>query len=110
LTTNTLLYRVPELLRHRGFDNAAQAAQVLHVERRAITEDEIRKLTALERIEIHAAMLIVSEGVISLHDELAGVDVGLVARLLKDSMNALDFIALEPLIVSMQPRTDQCLQ
>lgn len=50
VTTRVLLSRVAELLRFRGFDQAALVAQVMCAEQRAFSQDEARKLSQPERI------------------------------------------------------------
>ena len=102
VTTKTLLYRIPELLRHRGFDRAALLTQILHIEGRPITTEDLRKLSVTERVEIHAALAYVGKVLLDLQDELTAVDVPLVLKLLEDSIDACDDVALSPPIASLQ--------
>lgn len=103
VTTKVLLYRIPELLRHRGFDRAALVVQILHAESRAIAADDLRKLTVTERIEIHAALLVVGRELLELQNELSSVDIPHALRLIEGSVDACDDVALAPLIASLQP-------
>ena len=103
VTTKVLLYRIPELLRHQGFDRAALLTQILHVEKRAIFPDELRKLTVTERAAIHAALAYVGKVLLDLQDELTAVDVPHALKLIEDSINACDDVALAPLIATLQP-------
>ena len=105
VTTKVLLYRVAEILRSRGFNNAALVAQALFAELRPLTESECRKLTPAERIETHAAVLFVEVGLHSNCNELPTVDVPLVARVLAHTANTLDFLAVEQLIPAMPQAT-----
>ena len=102
VTTKVLLYRIPELLRHRGFDRAALCTQILHTERRAITTEELRKLTETERVEIHAALAIVGGTLLALQNELPAVDIPHALKLIEDSIDCCDDFALAPLIASLQ--------
>lgn len=106
LDTKTLLYRIPELLRHRGFDRAALTTQILHTERRSITADDLRRLARTERVEIHAALAIVGGTMLQMQDELPHVDIPEAMRLIRDSIRACDDVAVTPLIAAMQPPTD----
>ena len=103
VTTKTLLYRIPELLRHRGFDRAALLTQILHIEGRPITTEELRKLSFTERIEIHAALAYVGKGLLELQNELTAVDVPHALKLIEDSIDCCDAVALAPLIATLQP-------
>lgn len=105
VTTKTLLYRIPELLRHRGFDRAALLTQILHAEGRAISAAELRKLTGAERVEIHAALAVVGKMLLELQDELSAVDIPRAIKLIEDSIDACDEVALGPLVAAMQPPT-----
>ena len=103
VTTKVLLYRIPELLRHRGFDRAALCTQILHTEGRAITTEELRKLTVLERVQIHAALAVVGGLLLSMQNELPRVDIPHALKLIEDSINSCDDVALAPLIATLQP-------
>ena len=108
VTTKILLARIPELLRHQGFDRAALAAQVLHVEGRAISPDELRKLTVTERAAIHAALAYVGKGLLELQNELTAVDIPHALKLIEGSINSCDDVALAPLIATLQPHLVAC--
>ena len=103
VSTRTLLYRIPELLRHQGFDRAALLTQILHIEGRPITTEELRKLTVLERVQIHAALAYVGKVLLDLQDELTAVDVPHALRLIEASIDCCDDVALAPLIATLQP-------
>ena len=103
VTTKVLLYRIPELLRHRGFDRAALCTQILHTEGRAITTEALRKLSVTERVEIHAVLAIIGGTMLRMQNELTAVDIPLVLKLLEDSIDACDDVALAPLIATLQP-------
>lgn len=109
VTTKLVLYRIPELLRHRGFDRAALCTQVLHAEKRAISAADLAKLTATERVEVHAALVFVGGTILQMQNELPDVDIPHVLKLIENSIDACDTIALAPLIASMQPAPD-CVQ
>ena len=102
LDTRTLLYRIPELLRHRGFDRAALCTQILHAEKRAITADDLRRLTVTERVEIHAALALIGGTMLELQTALPQVDIPQAMKLIEDSIVACDDVALAPLIASLQ--------
>ena len=103
VTTKVLLSRIPELLRHRGFDRAALCTQILHVEKRAITTEELRKLTVLERVQIHAVLAIIGGTMLEMQNELPQVDIPEAMRLIEASIHACDDVALAPLIATLQP-------
>ena len=103
LDTKTLLYRIPELLRHRGFDRAALCTQILHTEGRAISADDLRKLTVTERVEIHAVLAIIGGTMLEMQNELPQVDIPEAMRLIEASIHACDDVALAPLIATLQP-------
>ena len=100
VSTKVLLSRIPELLRHRGFDRAALCTQILHTEGRAISADDLRKLTVTERVQIHAALAYVGRGLLDLQNELTAVDVPHALKLIEDSINCCDDTAL---IATLQP-------
>ena len=106
VTTKVLLYRIPELLRFRGFDRAALTTQILHAETRAITADDLRKLTVTERLEIHAALAVVGGSLLAMQNELPAVDIPHALKLIEDSIDACDDVALVPLIARLQPPND----
>ena len=103
VTTKILLARIPELLRHQGFDRAALLTQILHVEGRAITTEALRKLSVTERVEIHAALAYVGKVLLSLQDELTAVDVPHALKLIERSIDACDDIATAALVATLQP-------
>ena len=107
VTTHIFISRVAELLRHQEQDRAALIAQRMYIEKRAITAVDVGTLTQDERISLHAALLIVGKGLLELQNELPSVDVPHALKLIEDSIDACDTIALAPLIASMQPAPDR---